>query len=402
MLFLNRSFWPDTEATGQLLTELCEDLAADYDVAVVAGQPNRITSQEAYRRVGVQSRRGVEVRRVPHTRFAKRSVWGRAVNFLSYLVMAWCDTLWIRRPDVVVVETDPFVLAFLGAWLKFRYRSKLIVYLQDVYPDVAVALGKLRDGLIVRALRAALVAVYRRADRVVVLSKDMKMLLCDRGVDSQRIVCIPNWADTAELVPQKTQNRFRQRELLNGHFVVMYSGNMGLTQRLDKVLEAAEGFRTRDDVVFLFVGDGVSKNDLERRARERRLPNVRFLPYQAKSELSHSLSAADLHLLPLNAPLASCLMPSKLYGILASGTAVLTDAPPESEIRQLVESERVGLTVPPGDANALADGIRWGLEHRHELEQMGFRARRLAEARFDRKQCTGRFGALLTEVLREI
>ncbi len=307
LLFLNRSYWPDAEATGQLLTELCEDLAERFDVTVVAGQPNWNAEGAGFQRRGVQCRAGVTIRRVRHTRFAKRSVVGRVLNQLTFFAAATFAALALKRPDIVVVETDPPFLALLGTLARRRFGCPLVVYLQDIYPDVAVALGKLPKGFPTNLLHRWLHGTYRRADQVIVLSQDMRATLRRSGVAEERIAVVPNWADAAHIYPiDPAENHFRQRQQLNGQFVVMYSGNMGLTQRLDQVLLVADSLRNRRDLMFLLIGGGTARPALERQAADLRLPNVRFLDYQPQSELPHSLSAADIHLLPVDPRVVPC------------------------------------------------------------------------------------------------
>lgn len=399
ILFLNRSYWPDAEASGQLLTELCEDLANEFDVTVIAGQPNQNPAGVPCKSFGTQQHRGVTIRRVPHLKFAKRSFVGRALNLLSYLFGATLTATFAARPAVIVVETDPFLLPLVGRFLRWRHRARLVVYLQDIYPDVAIALGKIRNGWFTRFLRRRLFAVYRAADRVIVLGEDMRELLTASGVPDERITTLPNWADTSRIYPVRGQNAFRRHERLEDRFVVMYSGNLGLCQNLDEVMEAADRLRDRRDVEFVFVGDGASRPRLEKTARERNLSNVRFLPYQPQTELAHSLSAADVQLVPLDPRVTGCLVPSKLYGVLAAGIPAIVVADERSEAARVVREADVGKVVSPGNAERLADTISWCADHRAELIDMGNRARDLAVAEYDRRTITKRFGSLLHHVL---
>lgn len=395
ILFLNRSYWPDAEATGQLLTELCEDISPSFAITVVAGQPNQNPAGHAYRSFGAEMHNDVEVRRVPHTRFSKNSFLGRITNMVTYLVMSGWSTLFLRRPAVVVVETDPPILCILGAFLRWWYDCKLVVYLQDIYPDVAVALGKLPDAAWTRLLRGIFLATYRRADRIVVLSDDMRDLLLEGGLDPARVVRIPNWADTAKVYPVKENNPFRECQGLDGKFVVMYSGNMGLSQRLENLLEAARELQSHREVIFLLVGDGASRAGLEKRAADLELDNVRFLGYQPKESLHESLSSPDLHVVVLDPKISRCLMPSKVYGVMSSGTAVLVAAPEKSELSQMTRRERIGFVVSFDDPRSWTERIRWCVEHPEELAEMGRRARELAVRDYDRRVATGQFGELL-------
>jgi colanic acid biosynthesis glycosyl transferase WcaI len=402
VLVLNRSYWPDAEATGQLLTELCEDLASQYQMTVIAGQTNQNPTGVRCRTWGAEEHNGVTIRRVPHLKLGKKFLWARGLNMLTYFAGAALGALFSRRPAAVVVETDPFLLPLLGRLLQVRHGCRLIVYLQDIYPDIAVATGTVRNRWSIRLLRRCLFAVYRRADRVIVLGEDMRAILTKGGIPDDRITTVPNWADTGRIFPVRENNAFRRSEALDGQFVVMYSGNMGLCQNLDNILEAACLLRDRTDIQFLFVGDGVSKTRLEGRARERDLANVRFRPYQPQSQLAHSLSAADLHLVPLDARVTGCLVPSKLYGILAAGVPSLVVADDRCEASRVIRETNTGKIVTPDDPEQLAETIAWCAANRNELKQMGHRARLLAERDYDRKTATGRFGQLLEDAIAGI
>jgi nucleoside-diphosphate-sugar epimerase/glycosyltransferase involved in cell wall biosynthesis len=399
VLMLNRSYWPDAEATGQLLTELCEDLAKDFEITVVAGQPNQNPAGISYKSWGAESHKGVTIQRVPHLTLGKKSFVGRGLSMVTYFVGAAVTVLFAARPEVVVVETDPFLLPLLGRCLQWWYGCRLVVYLQDIYPDVAIAVGKVRDGWFTRLLRRRLFSVYRNADRVIVLGEDMRAILTAGGIPDERIISLPNWVDTTRIYPIPLRNSFRLRERLEDKFIVMYSGNMGLCQNLDEILETAELLSDRPNIEFVMVGGGASRARLEETARSKKLSNVRFLPYQPLAELTHSLSAADLHLVPLDPRVTGCLVPSKLYGILAAGVPALVIADERSEASRVVRESDTGRVIPPGSPRQLAETILWCADHESERKEMGRRARRLAEREYDRRRTTGRFGTLLKNVV---
>lgn len=399
LLFLNRSYWPDTEATGQLLTELCEDLTKQFQVTVLCGQPNQNPKRESFLESGQQVHNGVRIERVHHTRFAKRSLTGKLLNFCTFLWSAFWRSWRLERHDVVICETDPFLLPFLAVWIGLFSRSRLVFYLQDIYPDIAVAVGKARPGLTVGLLRRLLRWCYRRASAIVVLSEDMRTTMRGWGsLERVPIYVIPNWVDTAKIHPVKANNAWRQEQGLADQFVIMYSGNLGLSQDLSIVLDAAEQLQAQTDLTFLFVGEGASKSQLQQETKDRGLANVRFLPYQPRELLMESLSAADLQLLPIRAEALKSLMPSKLYGILASGTVVLSTAPPESELGRIVEQSGAGVNAHPYTSANLVEAILRLLTARGQLLKMGQQGRHFAEARYDRKLSVQKFVNLLQDV----
>jgi len=304
----------------------------------------------------------------------------------------------LPRPDVIVAETDPPLLGALAALLKLRWRCRLVYNVQDLYPDIAEVTGGVRNPLLLGLLRRANDYAYERADLIVTLGDDMADRIIAKGVPAGKVVVVPDWVDCGRIRPLES-NPFRRN--FGGKFVVMYSGNIGLSQQLEAVLEAADGLRDVQRILFAVIGEGARKEWLERRARAMGLPNVTFLPYQPQENLGESLSAADLHLIPLAPGAAGCLVPSKIYGILAAGRPFIAMMEENAEIAQIARKEGVGFVVQPGDVDALIRTVREAVDAPQRLKQMGLRARRLAELRFDRIKVTSKFGAVLASVAME-
>jgi len=404
VVFLNRSFWPDAEATGQLLTELALDLTQWFDVTVIAGLPNHVAAEVgSYPTVaGTENYRGISIQRVWHTRFPKHSLLGRLVNLITFTLGAWRTARRLRhRPEVLVVETDPFFLPLVGRRLQHQFPGcPLVCYLQDLYPDIAVVVGKIQEGWITRTIRRMLFNVYRQADRVIVLSRDMQRRCESYGVPASLLEVISNWADTDLVRPIKADNAFRREQSLDNKFIVMYSGNMGLVHDLDTVLDAADLLRHRTEIEWVFIGDGAQRKALTQRVKQMGLTNVRFLPYQPRADLAQSLSAADVHLVTLRTDAASCVMPSKLYGILASATPVIAVTEPETDLADLIDDHEIGFTCTPQDDKALAERIEELASDADLCQQMGMKARQLAVTEFSRARQTPRLAELLCRVMR--
>jgi glycosyltransferase involved in cell wall biosynthesis len=392
VLVLNRSYWPDVEATGQLLTELCEELAGVCDVTVIAGQPNHsfATGPLPLR----ETRNGVRIVRVRNRRFQKNSLRSRAGGLASYLLLSAWQALRQPRPDVVVVESDPPFLGLLGAVLRRWHGCKMVNYLQDLHPEVGLILGRLRPGPLTAALRVTTQIGLRAADRVVVLGEDMRRRVIGRGVRAERVAVIPNWSDTAAVRPGPPSRELRAAWGVGDAFVVMYSGNLGLSQNLDQIVAAAERM-AGEPVAFVFVGEGASKERLQKTVAERGLRNVRFFPYAPKERLGESLGAADLHLVTLQAGLAGYIVPSKLYGILAAGRPYVAAVDAGGETAAVTERAGCGLRVDPDSPDQLAAAIRWCVAHPAEAADMGRRGRALAETEFDRGVSARKFARLL-------
>ncbi|MEX1027896.1 MAG: glycosyltransferase family 4 protein, partial [Candidatus Paceibacterota bacterium] len=401
--FFNRCYWPDAEATGQLLTQLCESLARRWDVTAVVGQPNfaideadentpapagSVAARGARKQSVAQMRNGVRIERLPHLQLPKHRRLGRLANLISFTnqVRRWGRSVQCEA-DVLVCETDPFFMPLVVRRIARRSNAKLVFYLQDIYPDVAVALGVVRDGRVARTIRNRLRAAYREADAIVVLDEDMRDRLVDWGLDASNIEIVPNWVDCSLIRPMKTANAFRREQGIDAKFVVMHSGNMGLTQRLDVLIRAMGDPRTdSDEILLALVGGGAKRRSLE--ALASGLSNVRFWDYQPQDRLAESLSAADLHVISMDERITGCIAPSKLYGILGSGTPILAIVPPDSAVWRFVREHSLGWTAEPGDCDAIATAIAEAARcDRETMRRMGETGRRLAETEYERVHC---------------
>ncbi len=394
---MNRSFWPDREATGQFLTELCDDLSQDHEVTIVAGPSYHANGNGAGRfRLWSRERHGkVAIIRTWGTRFSKSNLAGRLVNLGTYYLLAAMVAFRLPRPDVIVAETDPPLLGALAAVLKRRWGCRLIYNVRDLYPDIAEVTGGVRSPFLLDLLRRGNDYAYQRADLIVTLGHDMAQRIVDKGVPKDKVVVVPDWVDCGRIRPMDSNPL---RHSFGDKFVVMYSGNLGLSQQLEVVLEAAARLRDDERIMFAMIGEGARKKWLQERASAMGLKNLVFLPYQPLEKLAESLGAADLHLIPLAAGAAGCLVPSKIYGILAAGRPFIAMMEESAEVARIARDDGVGFVVRPGDAEALIVAIREAADAPERLRQMGERARRLAELRFDRIKVTSRFGSMLAGV----
>ena len=273
ILFLNRSFWPDTEATGLLLDELAQDLAFEHEVTVICG-PANTSRARAWPLVQHEQRGAVKVLRTCGPRVSKRNLLLRIATLSVYGVLA-AITAMRERADVIVAETDPPVLGRLGAALKRRTGCRLIYYCQDLYPDIGEATGGLKFGPLRDWLARGNDRAYSTADATVVLASDMAGRLQRKGVPAARIAIIPNWIDCRKVQPHK--GSCSREAGASSQFVVMYAGNLGWSQNLEAVVETARLMRDEPRVKFVLVGDGARKRSLQQEARRNGASNVEFI-----------------------------------------------------------------------------------------------------------------------------
>jgi glycosyltransferase involved in cell wall biosynthesis len=330
--------------------------------------------------------------RVRSTSFERRKLWLRALNYATYLVQSLREALAVERPDVVLTMTDPPLVGVVAAAVASRFRAPLVAVSQDVFPDVAVALGQLRNPLVAALLRRLATIPLQRAARVVAIGETMKRRLEAKGAAPERVTVIGNWADTDALTPAPRNNGWSAAHGLDDKFVVMHSGNVGYAQDLDTLVRAVAPV---GGVRLVVVGDGARRADVEALARQLAIDAL-FLPYQPSRVLAESLSAADVHAVGLARGLAGLVVPSRLYGILAVGRAVLVHAEDESETAQVVREVGCGVVVPPGDPERLAEALRAVRDR--DLDELGRRGREWVVANAGRDASVARYRAVLSEV----
>ncbi|HMF94150.1 MAG TPA: glycosyltransferase family 4 protein [Vicinamibacterales bacterium] len=405
--FFNRSYWPDQAATGQLLTELAEDLVAQYDdqVTVVAGRALHGASghgapRRAISPVTREERRGVVIRRANGTRMRPRRFAARAANYVSYFAAATVASVGIGRPDVVVSLTDPPIVGMAALWAARRAGSRFVFLCEDIFPEVGVLVEDFRSELVNASLDRMNRYLLAQADAVVALGERMRSRLVDeKGADPRRLHVIHNWADCHAIVPGPKDNPFSRAHGLVDRFVVMHSGNVGLSQNLEVLIAAADRLRGRERLIITIVGDGAKREALEHLAADRRLDNVRFLPYQPKELLHDSFGAADAFVVSLQAGLEGFIVPSKLYGILAAGRAYVAATDPSCEPATIAAREHCGIVAAPGDPDALAAAIATLHDDPQATRAMGERARRAAW-QYDRRVAVRAYRGLFAHVCR--
>jgi putative colanic acid biosynthesis glycosyltransferase WcaI len=391
---LNQYYWPGVEATAQLLAQLCEALAEDFEITVVTG---RLLGHDEL--PAEEDRAGVRIVRVRSTAYERSQLHRRAANYGSYLAESLSTALRQPKPDLVLCMTDPPIVGDIGLVVARRFGVPLLVISQDVFPEIAVRVKRIENPALIGVLRGLVGLYLRRADRIVAIGETMKKRLEAKGAHAHRITVIPNWVDTNAITPQPHDNAWAQRKGLAGRFVVMHSGNVGHAQDLDSLVRAATFLRDLEDVRIVVVGFGARHAEMMELATRLDVRGaVQFLDYQPREVLSESLSAAHLHFVGLAKGLSGFVVPSRLYGILAAGRPVVVGADDESETAQLVREVGCGIVLPPGRAELVAATIRDAYDGRLDLAEMGAKGRAYVETEADRRVAVGRYRAVIAEL----
>ncbi len=397
IIFINRFFSPDHSATSQMVSDLAFYLAGRGHEVLVITSRQRYDAPDA-RLATKEHINGVAIHRVCTSRFGRGFLPGRAIDYLTfYLSTAWRLLRLARAGDVVVAKTDPPLISVFAGWVAGWRGARLVNWLQDLFPEVAAALGiGLKNGAVTDFLTRLRDRSLQNASMNVAIGDGMRRRLIDLGVDQESVRVVHNWSDDERIRPLPAElNPLRRAWGLAGKFVVGYSGNLGRAHEYGTLLTAAAGLRDRNDIVFLCIGGGALMDELRAEAEARGLGNLIFLPYQPAERLGASLTVPDVHLVVLRPEIEGLIVPSKFYGSAAAGRPTIFVGSLEGEIAGLLAEAEAGFSVAMGDGEGLMAAV---LRLRDDLglrERMGRNARRMCEERFSRRSALEKWEEVL-------
>jgi colanic acid biosynthesis glycosyl transferase WcaI len=401
VIFLNRFFYPDHSATSRMVSSLA------FELASIGKDVHVITSRQLYDDPGAdlpacEIAHGVEIHRVGTTSFGRSRLPGRAMDYLSFYFSSWRCALSVARPgDVIVAKTDPPMISLVGMVAAKQQRAKLVNWVQDIYPEIAIEFGVPFLMAPVRRLLFWLRDISLKAAAAnVVLGQLPARLVLSRGVRPDGVTIIHNWSDEDEITPvAHADNRLRQAWGLGDKFVVGYSGNLGRTHDFMTMLSVSERFRNDHRIVFLVIGGGHQNDGLAREVSLRGLDrSYLFVPYQDAAVLKYSLGVPDVHWISLRPQFEGLIVPSKFYGIAAAGRPTISIGSKQGELGLLVEEHQCGFAIEEGDVDAL-EGAITRLSHDPDLcTTMGQRARLMLDHHFTRRQAFENWRTLLSNV----
>jgi glycosyltransferase involved in cell wall biosynthesis len=363
VLLLNQCFWPDIVATAQQLTGVAGALAErGHEVTVITGR--RGYDDAALRFSRRERWNGIEIIRLPAITLGtlgKASRWRRALNFASFSIALVFRLLFVRRQDTVVALTSPPLISWLASLFVRLKGGRMVFWVMDLNPDEAVTAGWLKQNSVPAKILAALLqSSMERAEKIIVLDRFMKERIAAKGIPEQKIEVVAPFREDSVSFDEKGGEAFRRREALTEKFVVMYAGNHSPCHPLDTLLGAAGELRSREDVVFVFVGGGSELGKVKEFARANELKNILCLPYQPQADLGAMLSAADLHVVTMGEGFPGIVHPCKIYNILATGSPFLYLGPRDSHVADIISAlpdQRQALAVRHGQLDAVTKSI---------------------------------------------
>ncbi|MGH8104798.1 MAG: glycosyltransferase family 4 protein, partial [Arenimonas sp.] len=298
IVFVNRYGYPDHSATSQIMSDLAASLASSgLSVAMVTSR--LVYDDQAVKLPGREKWKNVDIHRIWTSRFGRTHLLGRMFDYLTfYLSLPWTLMRELQRGDVVIAKTDPPLVSLVVAVVAKLRGAVLVNWLQDVFPELVVAMGEPKiPKLLTDMLRRLRNKSLQLAATNVVIGDRMSEYFHSQGIASECLRVIHNWAHEDDIVPMlSSRSTLRQSLNLADKFVVGYSGNLGRAHDVETLFEAARILSDTCRIVFLMIGGGHGYQQLQQRVQEVGLTSIIFLPYQPLEKLSDSMAAADLHL----------------------------------------------------------------------------------------------------------
>jgi colanic acid biosynthesis glycosyl transferase WcaI len=361
LLILSIQYAPEFTSNAIVITGLAEQLAArGHRVTVLAGTPHyqlpRVPPGYGWRPFRREICQGVKVIRC--WAFPKSGgKFAKLLNYASFTLTSLVASLLTKRPEVVIAVSPPFWLGFNALLLRALRRCPVVYNVQDLFPDAYLASEEVRAGWLARAMGGLMTSIYRRCDRITVITESFTEAIAARGIDRGKIVTIPNFIDTTIVTPLPRANSFRRRHGLDDRYVVMYAGNIGYTHGTELLVEAAAKLAAIPDVLFLVIGGGSKQADLVKLARQRRLTNMQFLPTQPRELLPEMLATADVFVMTAKPGVGRTSFPGRIYNSLLAARPVVASIDDNSDLAQVLRTGGVGIVTAPGNVEDFCQAL---------------------------------------------
>ena len=383
---LSELYYPEDSGSGYYITKIAEAIAVRHCVRVLTVQPTY--SARGTKAPANEVLNNVRIHRCLATTLNKDILLFRLLNLFTISVSIFFNALRrIHKDDIVLVITNPPTLPFVACIACQLRGAKLILRIEDVYPEVLVAADIVKaNSALVKVLNTMHRRLYKRVDFIIVLGREMLRLVRTKiGDGATHAALITHWADSDQITPlPRESNALLHRLGLMDKFVIQYSGNMGRTHDLESLIQCAKILEAESCIHFLFIGSGAKEAWLSKTVGELGLKNVTILPSQPRSDLISSLNACDMAVISFVKGMAGASVPSRMYNIMSAGKPILAVSDRESELSQVISEENIGWVVQPESPALIAEVVMEANANRRLLHQMSVKARAAAIEKYAR------------------
>jgi len=404
ILIYSYNYHPEPIGIAPLMTELAEGLVKQgHEVRVITGMPN-YPQREIYPEYQgkwyvTEKINGVTVQRSYLRIKSKPNLIDRLLLELSFIFTSLPQAIKGKRPDIILLTIPPLLVSLPAALLGKIYNCPVVLNVQDILPEAAVRVGLMTNKWMIRFCEILEKFAYKNAQTISVIADGFLENLVNKQVPEKKIVCIPNWVNVDFIHPLPKNNPWKITHQLDGKFVVMYSGNIALTQGLETVVAAAASLRHIPNITFVIAGEAIALSRLQQYCLSCGADNVLLLPLQPREQLPQMLAAADVGLIVQKRNVISFNMPSKIPLLLASGRPIIASVPASGTAAQAIRDSGGGIIVEPESADSLADAVL-KLYHNQQLgEQLGKKGRQFALEHYTFEQAIAKYETVFIDAI---
>lgn len=398
LLILTEYFYPDKSSTPKVLTELAEDLI-EYGIDVSVITSNKSYKNQNDNLISDETYKGIKIKRIRSSGFNRDNYLGRILNYITFVLNMFIKLIFKSDYDMVLVVSNPPLLPIISYIIRRIKKKKYIYLVHDIYPDIAVKVGAIKQGGIVYSIMNFINSkVYRYSEKIIVLGDDMKEFLLRKNVDVSKLIKITNWADSEKIYRTSKENNFSVKYSIQKTFNIVYTGNIGRFHNIELILEVANYLRNDKEINFIFVGDGYKKKVIEKYISDKKLDNIKLFDYCYSEEYNQVLNTADIFISTLDKGIEGLGVPSKTYSYLAIGKPIIAIMNKNSEIGNLVIENNIGIVEESDNIIRMADFIK-NIKYDYKLYcDFSNNAYDLFKSNYDRKVVTKKFDDLIRSV----
>jgi len=404
LLVLSQVYPPDPASVGQHVADAASEMVKrGYRVVVLTSARGYDDPTQKYTRK--ETVNGVEIRRLPLSSFGKKSIFLRLLGQFSFLMQCLARGILTRDLKSILVSTSPPMCSIAAIVIGTVRRAAIKYWVMDINPDQLIAMGGIKESaLAVKAFNLLNRMILRRATNVIALDRFMAKRTIAKVDVSDQLAVMPPWPHEDYLdVVKHEDNPFREEHSLSGKFVIMYSGNHSIVHPITTLLEAAVRHKDDPRLVFMFIGGGLAKKDVERTIENDNPGNIITLPYQPIEDLKYSLSAADIHVVSMGNEMVGIVHPCKVYGAMAVARPLLLLGPRPCHASEIIDEYNIGWCIEHGDVDQAVSTIKTMLDTSpSDLADLGKRAQEVISTKFSKERLCGKFCDLLEDGMKEI
>ncbi|MBC1270213.1 glycosyltransferase family 4 protein, partial [Trichormus variabilis FSR] len=346
-----------------------------------------------------EQKNGVTIQRSYLRIKSKPKLIDRLLLELSFIFTSLPQAFNGERPDLILLTVPPLLVSLPATLLGLFYKCPVVLNVQDILPEAAVRVGLMTNKLMIRFCEIIEKFAYKNATKISVIAEGFRENLINKGVSAKKVLCIPNWVNVNFVRPLAKNNSWRTVHQLDGKFVVMYSGNIALTQGLETVIAAATYLRHIPDISFVIIGESKALSRLQKYCLSCGADNVLLLPLQPREDVPQMLATADVNLVVQKGNVIAFNMPSKIPLALASGRPIIGSVPATGTAAKVIKESGGGVIVEPESPEALAAAVLDIYNNSTLATKLGNQGRRFAEENFSFEQAIEQYEELFFELL---